>query len=169
MPRARHVPVGRFERHRSRHSARTCGTETPGAWSQPLLRRAFERDDGQVSLAVMEFDAQCESIARLSGDKSRRSGAGGTARPALPRFNAWSPVGRSQPKVNLVRRSSVKRCMRPEHAQVGNRCGLTGIRRLSPPHAYVELHAYTLRPRGIAGDEGRRPAGSPCLPVSTVA
>ena len=57
------------------------------------LRRAFQRDDWQMSSAIVEVDVQCESIAWLSGDERERFGACRRPRPAFARFDAWSPVG----------------------------------------------------------------------------
>ncbi len=57
------APFRTFSAHR-RHWTRN-------PWSQQLLRWAFERDDGQMLIAIKERALQLESIARLSGDKSR--------------------------------------------------------------------------------------------------
>ena len=77
------------------------------------LRRPFERDDWQVSPAVMEADLECESIARQSGDECARFGARRRPRPACSWLDAWSPVGRPQTKVGFVGRLSLKCCVRP--------------------------------------------------------
>ena len=59
------------------------------------LRCAFQRDDWQMSPAIMEVDVECKSVARLSNDDREGFGARRRSWPASSRFDAWSPVGRS--------------------------------------------------------------------------
>ena len=75
------------------------------------LRCAFERDDREVRLAIMEIDFECEPIARLSGDERTRSGAGRAARSPFAGFDAGSSIGRSQPEIDFIRRQALERRM----------------------------------------------------------
>ena len=80
--------------------------------SRPLLRRASQCDDRKMAPAFKELHFERESITGVSGNERARFGTGGASRPPLARLDAWTPVLRSQPKVDLVGRSSVKGCVR---------------------------------------------------------
>ena len=52
------------------------------------LCRALQRNDRKVSLAVVEVDPECKSIAGLSGHKRSRSCARRASRPSFSWFEA---------------------------------------------------------------------------------
>ena len=65
------------------------GRQAPGNWE---LRRALQRDDGQVLAAQMKVYDELQGAAWLAPDLRLRSGAGRVAGPAGAGLESW-PAG----------------------------------------------------------------------------
>ncbi len=76
------------------------------------LRRASQRNDREMSPAVMKVDFECEAIAGSSCNEGARFGAGRPARPAFAWLDAGLSIGWSEPEVDFVGRLAIERGVR---------------------------------------------------------
>ncbi len=65
-----------------------------------------------MALAILETDLKRESIAWLSRDERSWRGARRPSWPALAWFDAWTPILRSQTKVDFIGRLTAELRMR---------------------------------------------------------
>lgn len=74
-----------------------------------VLRRAFQRDDRQMTSSFVEVDFDGEPIAGLSGNECLRLGTGRTASPASARLNPWLAIVYVSFEVHFRQRLSFER------------------------------------------------------------
>ena len=66
------------------------------------LRRAFQRYDRQMALAIFKTNLKRESIVRLPGDERPWRRTMFASWPAFAGFNAWTSIFRSQAEVDFI-------------------------------------------------------------------